>query len=190
MSEGLSEIWRISPLTSVHATLVCCGHPRTVWKHGCFAVSEMLVRRRSEHNDGEIGSLEELSLAQERLGKIEHLQNWCSGLRILLLQDNLIPAIENVGRLKRLEYLNLALNCVERVDGLQGCESLCKLDLTLNFVGELSSVATLRHNLALRCLSVPSLHTASQFRIVDVITTTILEGYVVTPTWKAVTLIY
>ncbi|XP_063236994.1 dynein axonemal assembly factor 11 isoform X2 [Bacillus rossius redtenbacheri] len=115
-------------------------------------ITEDLVRRRSEHNDGDVCSLQELSLAQERVGKIEHLQNWCRDLRILLLQDNLIQTIENLGRLKRLQYLNLAVNCVERIDGLHGCESLGKLDLTLNFVGVLSSVASLRFNPVLHCL--------------------------------------
>ena len=57
---------------------------------------------------------------------------------------------ENVGRLKQLEYLNLALNSIERVENLEGCESLTKLDLTLNFIAELTSVASLKHNEHLR----------------------------------------
>uniref|UniRef100_A0A8C6UFX7 Leucine-rich repeat-containing protein 6 n=1 Tax=Neogobius melanostomus TaxID=47308 RepID=A0A8C6UFX7_9GOBI len=113
-------------------------------------VTEELVRRRAEHNDCELFSLEELSLHQQDLQKIQHLEHWCRELRILLLQNNLIPKIENVGRLKKLEYLNLALNNIEVIENLEGCESLQKLDLTLNFVGRLSSVGSLTQNIHLR----------------------------------------
>lgn len=51
---------------------------------------------------------------------------------------------ENVSRMKKLEYLNLALNNVERIENLEGCESLKKLDLTVNFVGELTSIYSLK----------------------------------------------
>ena len=36
--------------------------------------------------------------------------------------------------MKDLEYLNLALNNVSKIEGLSNCEFLKKLDLTLNFV--------------------------------------------------------
>jgi len=49
-----------------------------------------------------------------------------------------------VSRLKKLEYLNLALNNIELIENLEGCESLQKLDLTVNFVGELTSIESLR----------------------------------------------
>ena len=52
--------------------------------------------------------------------------------------------VENVSRMKKLEYLNLALNNVERIENLEGCESLNKLDLTVNFVGELTSIYSLK----------------------------------------------
>lgn len=55
-----------------------------------FPVTIELIRKRSEHNEGEIGTLEEISLHQEDITKIEHLQNWCKDLKILLLQSNLI----------------------------------------------------------------------------------------------------
>ncbi|CAL8366370.1 unnamed protein product [Boreogadus saida] len=113
-------------------------------------ITEDMVRRRSEHNEGEIFSLEEVSLHQQNIERIEHLDKWCRELKILYLQNNLIPRIENVGRLKMLEYLNLALNNIEAIENLEGCESLKKLDLTVNFVGRLSSVASLKHNLHLR----------------------------------------
>lgn len=73
--------------------------------------------------------------------------------------------IENVGRLKKLEYINLALNNIEYIENLSGsnvrvrmtrsfqsilgCESLNKLDLTLNFIGVLASVENLRDNIHL-----------------------------------------
>ena len=37
-------------------------------------------------------------------------------------------------KLKELEYLNMAVNSVAKIEGLKRCESLNKLDLTLNFV--------------------------------------------------------
>ncbi|XP_057189459.1 dynein axonemal assembly factor 11 [Triplophysa rosa] len=113
-------------------------------------ISEDLIRRRAEHNNGEIFSLEEVSLHQQDIERIEHIHNWCRDLRILYLQNNLIPKIENVSKLKKLEYLNLALNNIEVIENLEGCESLQKLDLTVNFVGKLSSVESLKHNHHLR----------------------------------------
>ncbi|XP_067218126.1 dynein axonemal assembly factor 11 isoform X1 [Chanodichthys erythropterus] len=113
-------------------------------------ISEDLIRRRAEHNNGEIFSLEEVSLHQQDIERIEHIHKWCRDLKILYLQNNLIPEIENVGRLKKLEYLNLALNNIEVIENLEGCESLQKLDMTVNFVGKLSSVESLKQNLHLR----------------------------------------
>lgn len=109
-------------------------------------ITEELVRKRAEHNNYEISSLEELSLHQQDLEKIEHLDKWCKELKILYLQSNLIPRIENVGKLKKLEYLNLALNNVSKVENLAGCESLKKLDLTVNFIDDLTSIESLREN--------------------------------------------
>eukprot|EP00058_Branchiostoma_floridae_P024446 XP_002609936.1 hypothetical protein BRAFLDRAFT_85884 [Branchiostoma floridae] len=109
-------------------------------------VRKDLIRKRAEHNECEIYSLEEISLHQQGVERIEHLDRWCRDLKILYLQNNVIPKIENVGRLKKLEYLNLALNNVERIENLEGCESLKKLDLTVNFVGELTSVEHLQQN--------------------------------------------
>ncbi|XP_052333302.1 dynein axonemal assembly factor 11 isoform X2 [Oncorhynchus keta] len=113
-------------------------------------ITEDMVRRRAEHNNCEILSLEEVSLHQQDIEKIELIDKWCRDLKILYLQNNLIPRIENVYRLKKLEYLNLALNNVELIENLEGCESLQKLDLTVNFVGRLSSVESLKNNLHLR----------------------------------------
>nr|XP_043882665.1 dynein axonemal assembly factor 11-like [Solea senegalensis] len=113
-------------------------------------ITEDMVRRRAEHNESEIFSLEEVSLHQQDIEKIEHLGTWCRELKILYLQNNLIDRMENLSRLKKLQYLNLALNNIEVIENLEGCESLQKLDLTVNFIGRLSSVETLRHNVHLR----------------------------------------
>uniref|UniRef100_A0A3B4ZSJ1 Leucine-rich repeat-containing protein 6 n=1 Tax=Stegastes partitus TaxID=144197 RepID=A0A3B4ZSJ1_9TELE len=112
-------------------------------------VTEDLIRRRAEHNDCEIFSLEEVSLHQQDIERIEHIDRWCRDLKILYLQNNLIPRIENLGHLKKLEYLNLALNNIEAIENLEGCENLQKLDLTVNFVGRLSTVDSLKHNIHL-----------------------------------------
>ncbi|NXE89605.1 TILB protein, partial [Menura novaehollandiae] len=115
-----------------------------------LSVTEDLVRRRAEHNNCEIFSLEEISLHQQEIEKLEHLDKWCQDLKILYLQNNLIPKIENVGKLKKLEYLNIALNNIERIENLEGCEELKKLDLTANFIGELSSIESLKYNIHLK----------------------------------------
>lgn len=57
-----------------------------------------------------------------------------------------------MNKLKELEYLNLAINNIERVENLERCESLQKLDLTLNFIGEITSLETLQNNYNLRLL--------------------------------------
>ncbi|XP_055592459.1 protein tilB-like [Uranotaenia lowii] len=113
-------------------------------------ITEKLIRKRSEHNELIIGTLEELSLHQEDIEKIEHIGNWCRDLKILLMQSNLVSRLENLNKLKKLEYLNLAINNIERIENLEALESLNKLDLTLNFIGELTTVETLRDNYNLR----------------------------------------
>ena len=42
--------------------------------------------------------------------------------------------MEGINKLKELEYINLAVNSVGLIEGVRGCESLMKIDLTLNFV--------------------------------------------------------
>lgn len=59
----------------------------------CRPVTEDMVRRRAEHNECEIFSLEEVSLHQQDIERIEHVDRWCRDLRILYLQNNLIPRI-------------------------------------------------------------------------------------------------
>ncbi|XP_006735662.1 protein tilB homolog [Leptonychotes weddellii] len=82
-------------------------------------ITEDLIRRNAEHNDCVIFSLEELSLHQQEIERLEHIDKWCRDLKILYLQNNLIGKIENVSKLKRLEYLNLALNNIEKIENLE-----------------------------------------------------------------------
>lgn len=63
-----------------------------------------LLRKRSEHNDGEIHSLEELALHQEKLEKIELVDKVCRNLKILLLQNN---AISKIGELFIFIFKNI-----------------------------------------------------------------------------------
>lgn len=58
----------------------------------------------------------------------------CRHLKILYLQNNVIERLENLNKLKELEYLNVALNNISKIENIEGCESLKKLDLTVNFV--------------------------------------------------------
>ena len=67
-----------------------------------------------------------------------------------MFQDNCIEKIENLGRLRNLVYLNLAMNNIEFIENLEPLEKLEKLDLTLNFVGALSTVQHLKRNTHLR----------------------------------------
>lgn len=65
---------------------------------------------------------------------MENLDVYCRHLRILYLQNNIIERLEGVSKLKELEYINLAVNNVGLIENIKGCESLQKLDMTLNFV--------------------------------------------------------
>jgi protein TilB len=66
--------------------------------------------------------------------KISNLDVYCRHLKILYLQNNLIEKMEGLNKLKELEYANLGVNNISLIEGVWGCESLQKLDLTLNFV--------------------------------------------------------
>lgn len=98
-------------------------------------ITRALLRKRAEHNEGMISTLEEISLHQEELESInEVLGMTCRKLKILYLQNNIIFKMENLFHMKDLVYLNLALNNISKIEGLQNCEFLKKLDLTVNFV--------------------------------------------------------
>lgn len=112
-------------------------------------IDEALIRKRSEHNNGEISTLKEITLHQFDIEKIENLDIYCKQLEILFLQSNQISKIENLGKLKCLKYLQLALNNIKKIENLEGCESLEKLDLTVNFIDDLLSIECLRENIHL-----------------------------------------
>lgn len=118
-------------------------------------LTEELIRKRAEHNDGILPDLEEVALHQQELEGIDNLEACCRHIKILLLQNNIIPKMEGLNKLKELEYLNLALNNVSMIEGIDGCESLKKLDMTVNFVSveELQeSVYNLKANVKLEDL--------------------------------------
>ncbi|OQR87774.1 hypothetical protein ACHHYP_18021 [Achlya hypogyna] len=104
-----------------------------------------LLRKRSEHNEGVVSTLEELSLHQEELEKIELVGTLCRKLRILYLQNNIIERIEDLNHMKELRYLNLALNNIKKIEGLRNCEFLEKLDLTVNFIDVDELEASINH---------------------------------------------
>ena len=98
-------------------------------------ITRELIRKRAEHNEGMISTLEEVALHQEELETIDEcLGQTCRVMKILLLQNNIISKMENLHHLKNLEYLNLALNNIRKIEGLSRCEFLNKLDLTINFI--------------------------------------------------------
>lgn len=119
-------------------------------------ITRALLRKRAEHNEGMISTLEEITLHQEELEGInEVLGATCRKLKILYLQNNIIPKLQHLTHLKELEYLNMALNNVSIIEGLQSCEFLKKLDLTVNFVDFdhlEESMNNLQHNHNLRDL--------------------------------------
>jgi len=52
-----------------------------------------MLRRKAEHNDGALRTLEEVALHQCELEKIEVVQDVCRELRIVLMQGNAIAKI-------------------------------------------------------------------------------------------------
>lgn len=106
-----------------------------------------MVRKRAEHNDGLLSNLEEVALHQDEIGVITNVfERYTPHLRILYLQNNYIEKIQHLSLLRELEYLNLALNNISIIEGLEECEKLNKLDLTCNFVVDLVTVSSLQAN--------------------------------------------
>lgn len=69
------------------------------WKQYCiqcvqiFPVNEAMIRSRAEHNEGILGTLEELSMHMLHIEKLEHFDKLCKKLKILLLQNNIVSKI-------------------------------------------------------------------------------------------------
>lgn len=115
-----------------------------------------LLRKKAEHNEGMLSNLEEIALHQLEIERIENFDKLCRHIKILLLQNNLIERMENLGKLKELSYLNLALNNISLIEGVESCESLTKLDLTCNFI-ECAGLLESLYNLK-KCASVRELY--------------------------------
>ena len=49
-------------------------------------ITDKLLVSRAEHNDGHLPTLEEISLHQQKLEKIEYINRVCADLRILQFQ--------------------------------------------------------------------------------------------------------
>eukprot|EP01027_Heterolobosea_sp_BB2_P019951 GEZU01028116.1.p1 GENE.GEZU01028116.1~~GEZU01028116.1.p1 ORF type:complete len:443 (+),score=109.97 GEZU01028116.1:46-1329(+) len=113
-------------------------------------ITEELLRKRSEHNEGVLSTLKEITLHQFEIEKIELVGNLCRELQILYLQNNLIGKIENLHHLKDLRYLNLAINNIQVIENLEANEMLEKLDLTMNFVSDPLCLENLQSNYNLR----------------------------------------
>ena len=111
-----------------------------------------LLRKRAEHNEGCLSDLKEIALHQQEIEKLEVIGDVCRQLEIVYLCNNYISRIEGLHHLKMLSYLNLAVNNIKIIENLEGCESLEKLDLTLNFIVDLDSVVKLRANIFLATL--------------------------------------
>jgi protein TilB len=110
-----------------------------------------MLRKRSEHNEGVLSSMQEVALHQDEIGVLTNVfEKYSPHLKIIYLQNNYIDKIEHLSRLIELEYLNMALNNITAIDGLEGCEKLNKLDLTCNFVVDLVTVQNLSANPLLR----------------------------------------
>lgn len=95
-----------------------------------------VIRKKAEHHDGILGDMEEISLHQLEIERIETIGTLCRKLRILYLQNNIISRIEGLHHLKDLEYLNLALNNVTVVEGLQFVAAPGPAAPAPRFVGE------------------------------------------------------
>lgn len=136
-------------------------------------ITRELLRRRAEHNESIIHSLEELALHQEELVAIDAVLGMsCKKLKILYLQNNIIGKLENLQHLKDLEYLNVALNNIRKIQGLDACEFLAKLDLTVNFVDvdeledSIAHLATRRHLKELYLMGNPAMNWPGCFNYV------------------------
>ncbi len=82
-------------------------------------LTEVSIRKRAEHNDGILADIEEISLHQLEIERIEVIGSLCRKLQILYFQNNIISKIENLHHLKDLRYLNLTLNNITIIEGLR-----------------------------------------------------------------------
>ena len=83
-------------------------------------ITPELLKKKTEHHDGLLADLNEITLHQLEIERIEVIGGLCRKLQILYLQNNVISRIENLHHCKELRYLNLALNNITVIEGL-GC---------------------------------------------------------------------
>jgi hypothetical protein len=107
-------------------------------------VSRSLYRARSQH-------LARLDGTQLLRHTAQHQQ--VKTVQVFRFQDssNSVDFAAHFAILQELHYLNMAVNNVTRIENLQRCESLAKLDLTINFIDKagLLSVPSLAANVHL-----------------------------------------
>ena len=81
-------------------------------------ITEELLRKRAEHNDGILADLREVTLHQFEIEKIDNLHVYCRHLQILYLQNNLIPKLGAfpfpLGGAEVSERCVLTLGCIQR----------------------------------------------------------------------------
>ena len=111
-----------------------------------------LIKRRSEHHNGELKDMEEITLHQFDLENINILAKKCPRLKIVYLQGNQLTRLPLL-RLHYLDTLMLQMNNLQDVDGLQECLNLRVLDLTLNFISDLQCLIILVRNKKLKELT-------------------------------------
>ena len=58
-------------------------------------ITDQLLVSRAEHNEGHLPTLEEISLHQQSLDKIEYLNRVCADLKILQFQVRLLKGIQD-----------------------------------------------------------------------------------------------
>lgn len=86
-------------MKSIIAACLVITFIRWYWYVECLS-GDARVAQRAEHNEGILRTLEELSLHQQNIERIEVLGQACRHVKILYLQNNLISKIENLHRLK------------------------------------------------------------------------------------------
>jgi len=87
-------------------------------------ITQDMLRKKSEHNESMLSTLEEITLHQLDLESMANIDYWCKELKILYLQNNIIEKIEGINKCKQLEYLNMAVNNISLIEGIRHCENL------------------------------------------------------------------